>query len=196
MPIPGYIASNSPEGDGVPLNRHWLMTPTASSACGGSLSPQARREAGFLLCGPTGSNMVDDETQWQPICGLRSAAPLAAWPDTGARASPHGSSARRFPGAPSSSMSSAASSSASSPRSPARTAASSPSTLTRQFVMIGILGGYTTFSVLQPADAQPRPGRRMAAGRRQHRAFRRRLPGRRVAGLRARSLRSTPLKWI
>ena len=45
------------------------------------LTSEARREAGFLLCGPTA---WDD--RWQPICGLRWRAPLAAWLDTGAPA--------------------------------------------------------------------------------------------------------------
>src|SRR6476619_2336326 len=68
------------------------MTPTASYACGGRLSPQTRRQAGFLLCRPKAW-----DNRWQPICGLRWGAPSAAWPVTGAQASPHASSARPFP---------------------------------------------------------------------------------------------------
>jgi len=39
----------------------------------------------------------------------------------------------------------------------------------RQFVMLGLLGGF----LLQPANAQPRPGRRMVSGGRQYRRVRR-----------------------
>ena len=39
------------------------------------------------------------------------------------------------------------------------------STTARQFVMIGLCGGYTTLFLLQPANAQSRARRRMAAGR-------------------------------
>ena len=60
-------------------------------------------------------------------------------------------------------------------------------TLTRQFVMIGVLGGYTTLLFLQSADPQSGPGRRMVAGRRQRRPFRGRLPCRSVVRLCARS---------
>jgi len=52
-------------------------------------------------------------------------------------------------------------------------------TLTRQFVMIGVLGGYTTFSSFSL--------QRMVVGRRQRRPFRGRLPCRSVVRLCARS---------
>ena len=51
----------------------------------------------------------------------------------------------------------------------------------RTFFMIGICGGYTTFSPLQSSDADRWPRRGMAQCGREHRAVRRPLPARSVA---------------
>ena len=93
-------------------------------------------------------------------------------------------SARDFRGARCSSTSRARSRSACSRRSSRPTADRFSAADARAFLLVGVLGGFTTFSSFSLGDARARARRRARRGRAERRAIRRALPVRRVARVR------------